>query len=705
MSALELHDVVVDYERRGGGLVRAVAGASLSVERGQVIGLVGESGCGKSTLARAAVGLVPISGGSVVFEGEPVSALTRRARPQSLVRLQLVFQNPYSSLNPRRTIGSQIGDGIAGSSRAARAARVGALCELVGLSATAAKRFPHEFSGGQRQRVAIARALAADPSVIVLDEPLASLDASAQAQLANLLRDLSRDLGLGLLLISHDLAIVRHVADTVSVMYLGTMVETGPTLPLWTVPAHPYSEALIAAVPRPDGLGFLPESLPGEVPDPAYPPSGCRFHPRCAFAFDRCSVEAPPLVTARRGPNRSLLAPSGGLGSGAFRRAGRQHRGRNARRIRSTRNFRQEGILRKHFAARRSTWLLPFAAAAALACAAAAYGATGHATGAPTLVVDNSFTIKTSDPQRAFDPTASIIDRALYDTLFTYKGGNLSNPIPLLVSSWKATNNAKVFTFQLKRNVHFADGTPLTSADVVWSLDRLVNLKGNPAFLLAGVTVKAAGKYGVVMTSTTPATQLPAILANPSTGIVNSKLVKAHGGSDAANASTADKAENFLNSSASAGAGSGPYILKAFSTTSQITLVPNTHYWGARKPAFSNVVVRNMIATTQLINIQRGSHEVAIDLAADQAAGLKGNKKLKRFAAAVDVDVLAVRQRQPGDLVGHLEQAVPDGRPLRARLQVDPVGRGPRRHPGTRESSRRCSSARCRRRTRSSRTS
>jgi peptide/nickel transport system substrate-binding protein len=285
--------------------------------------------------------------------------------------------------------------------------------------------------------------------------------------------------------------------------------------------------------------------------------------------------------------------------------------------------------LRKHFAARRSTWLLPFAAAAALACAAAAYGATGHTTGAPTLVVDNSFTIKTSDPQRAFDPTASIIDRALYDTLFTYKGGNLSNPIPLLVSSWKASNNAKVFTFQLKRNVHFADGTPLTSADVVWSLDRLVNLKGNPAFLLAGVTVKAAGKYGVVMTSATPATQLPAILANPSTGIVNSKLVKAHGGSDASNASTADTAENFLNSSASAGAGSGPYILKAFSTTSQITLVPNTHYWGAKKAAFSNVVVRNMIATTQLINIQRGSHEVAIDLAADQAAGLKGNKKLK----------------------------------------------------------------------------
>jgi oligopeptide/dipeptide ABC transporter ATP-binding protein len=312
VSALELHDVVVDYERRGGGLVRAVAGASLTVEHGQVVGLVGESGCGKSTLARAAVGLVPTAGGSVSFEGEPVSPLTRRARPESLVRLQLVFQNPYSSLNPRRTIGSQIADGIDAPSRAARATRVRELCEIVGLPSTASKRFPYEFSGGQRQRVAIARTLAANPTVIVLDEPLASLDASAQAQLANLLTSLSRDLRLGLLLISHDLAIVRHVADAVSVMYLGTMVETGPTLPLWTVPAHPYSEALIAAVPRPDGLGFLPESLPGEVPDPAYPPSGCRFHPRCAYAFDRCSAEEPPLVPLAGGRTAACwLHPEG----------------------------------------------------------------------------------------------------------------------------------------------------------------------------------------------------------------------------------------------------------------------------------------------------------------------------------------------------------------------------------------------------------
>jgi len=310
MSALELRDVVVDYDVRGGGRVRAVAGASISVEPGQIVGLVGESGCGKSTLARAAVGLVATTEGTVEFEGRPVTPLTRRARPRDLVRLQLVFQNPYSSLNPRRKIAAQLADGL--ETRRGQAARVRELIELVGLPATAAERFPHEFSGGQRQRIAIARALAADPSVIVLDEPLASLDASAQAQLANLLVDLSRELDLGLLLISHDLAIVRHIADAVSVMYLGQMVETGPTLPLWQLPLHPYSEALIGAVPHPDGTGFLPQALPGEVPNPANPPSGCRFHPRCPYAFDRCSVDEPPLVPLQDGRNAACwLQPEG----------------------------------------------------------------------------------------------------------------------------------------------------------------------------------------------------------------------------------------------------------------------------------------------------------------------------------------------------------------------------------------------------------
>jgi peptide/nickel transport system substrate-binding protein len=268
----------------------------------------------------------------------------------------------------------------------------------------------------------------------------------------------------------------------------------------------------------------------------------------------------------------------------------------------------------------------------AVLCVAAALvgaGVDARSATAPTFVIDNSFTIKTADPQRAFDPTASIVDRAIYDTLFTYRRNDLAHPIPLLVRSWRASNNAKTFTFNLKRNVVFADGTPLTSADVVFSLRRLVNIKGNPSFLLAGVTASAGGKYTVILRSKTPNTALPAILANPSTGIVNSKLVRAQGGTDATNASTTDKAEKWLNSSDSTGAGSGPYVLKSFSTTSQVTMVPNTRYWGAKKPAFDTVVLRNMIAPTQLINIQRGSHEVAIDLSASQAGSLKSNQRLR----------------------------------------------------------------------------
>ena len=277
---------------------------------------------------------------------------------------------------------------------------------------------------------------------------------------------------------------------------------------------------------------------------------------------------------------------------------------------------------------RRAVWLLPLTTTIALVCALAALGATTHRSAAPTLVVDNSFTIKTSDPQRAFDPTASIVDRAIFDTLFTYNKGDLTTPIPLLVQSWKASNGAKTFTFQLKKNARFANGTPLTSADVVFSLNRLINIKGNPAFLLAGITVSAHGKYTVVMKSATPATQLTAILANPSTGIVNSKLVKANGGTAAADASTADKAEQFLNTAASIGAGSGPYTLKTYSTTSEISLAPNAKYWGPKKPGFGTVVVRNMLAPTQLLNVQRGSHEVAIDLSSDQAQTLKSNSKV-----------------------------------------------------------------------------
>ncbi len=313
MSVLELENVEVTYERRDRVRVRAVAGASLAVGRGQIVGLVGESGCGKSSLARAAVGLVAPAAGSIRFEGREVAPLTRRARRRDLTRLQLVFQNPYSSLNPRRKVGDQIADGLAlgeTTSRARRTARVGELLELVGLSPQGASRYPSQFSGGQRQRIAIARALATDPSVLVLDEPLASLDASAQAQVANLLVDLSRQLSLSLLLISHDLAIVRHAADVVSVMYLGRIVETGPTREVWSSPLHPYTEALIAAVPHPDGTGTMPEALPGEVPDPAQPPAGCRFHPRCLHAFEKCTAE-PLLEEAFAGRSVACWLPRG----------------------------------------------------------------------------------------------------------------------------------------------------------------------------------------------------------------------------------------------------------------------------------------------------------------------------------------------------------------------------------------------------------
>jgi oligopeptide/dipeptide ABC transporter ATP-binding protein len=295
-ALLELRDVEVVYGRRGRIPVRAVAGASLQVERGQIIGLVGESGCGKSSLARVGVGLVPPSSGEVLFEGEPLTPLGRAARPRREARLQMVFQNPYASLNPRRRVGTQIRAAMSlGGRKEARDERVAELLEQVGMSPGAARRYPHEFSGGQRQRIAIARALAADPSCIVLDEPLSSLDASAQAQIANLLVRLSRELDLGLLLISHDLAIVRHVCDAISVMYLGLIVESGPAAAVWAEPKHPYTEALISAIPHADGAGDLPLALPGEVPDPAQPPSGCRFHPRCPHVFARCEVEDPPL--------------------------------------------------------------------------------------------------------------------------------------------------------------------------------------------------------------------------------------------------------------------------------------------------------------------------------------------------------------------------------------------------------------------------
>lgn len=322
MSLLVLREVNVVYRRRDGVPVPAVAGVSLDVDRGEIVGLVGETGCGKSSLGRASVGLIPVARGSVTFEGAPVHALGRRARLRRERRLQLVFQNPYESLNPRRTVGSQIGDAFAVSHSVPRSEwspRVAELLRRVGLPSTMADRFPHQLSGGQRQRIAIARALATDPAMIVLDEPLSALDASIQAQVANLLMSLARDLQVGMLLISHDLAIVRHVAHRTAVMYLGQVVETGPTGQLWTNPLHPYTRALIDAAPHADGAGHLPAGLPGETPDPAKPPSGCRFHPRCPMVMDRCRTDIPVLQPKGQGRHVAcwLHEPPAGPGAPA----------------------------------------------------------------------------------------------------------------------------------------------------------------------------------------------------------------------------------------------------------------------------------------------------------------------------------------------------------------------------------------------------
>ncbi len=298
MSVLQLRDVSVTYHRKHLPDVTAVAGVSLTLERGQILGLVGESGCGKSTLGRAASGLLAPSSGDVLFEGTPVTPLGRKPRPDRERRIQMVFQDPNSSLNGRRKVGDQIADGLElaqSMPSKERKGRVNELLETVGLDARAADRYPHEFSGGQRQRICIARALSADPSVIIADEPISALDASAQAQIANLLHDLAKRLDVGLLFISHDLAIVRHIADVVTVMYLGKVAEFGPTPEVWSEPLHPYSDALIGAVLHADGSAEMPEALPGEVPDPADPPSGCRFQTRCPAVMDRCRTEEPPL--------------------------------------------------------------------------------------------------------------------------------------------------------------------------------------------------------------------------------------------------------------------------------------------------------------------------------------------------------------------------------------------------------------------------
>ncbi|MFE0153420.1 ABC transporter ATP-binding protein [Nonomuraea sp. NPDC059007] len=289
MSLLTIDDLVVEHRSPGRPVVRAVAGASLTVRAGEVVGLVGESGCGKSTLARAVCGLNPVTEGAIRFEGQPVTPLGLRRR--TLTGIQMVFQDPYASLNPRRRVGDQIADGL----RVARGstATPADLLERVGLPREFTDRHPHEFSGGQRQRIAIARALAAEPRLLIGDEPISALDASAQSQVARLMRDLAVESGAGLLFISHDLSVVRLIADRIAVMYLGKIVEVGGTAEVWDNPRHPYTQALLNAIPLPDGQGTLPAELPGDVPDPASPPGGCRFNPRCPHVMDVCRDKEP----------------------------------------------------------------------------------------------------------------------------------------------------------------------------------------------------------------------------------------------------------------------------------------------------------------------------------------------------------------------------------------------------------------------------
>jgi oligopeptide/dipeptide ABC transporter ATP-binding protein len=282
--------------------VHAVDDVSFSVAEGETLGLVGESGCGKSTLGRTLVRLLEPTAGEIIFEGEAIQNLgTRRLRPLRR-EMQMVFQDPYASLNPRKRVGTIVSDPMRIhnlGSRSEQKKRVNEILETVGLSPEHYNRFPHEFSGGQRQRIGIARALALRPKMIVADEPVSALDVSIQSQMLNLLDDLQNEFNLTYVFIAHDLGVVRHVSDRIAVMYLGKIVELSPAEELYTRPIMPYTEALLSAVPIPDpDLAEKRERivLEGDVPSPINPPSGCRFHPRCRYATDVCKQIEPPLV-------------------------------------------------------------------------------------------------------------------------------------------------------------------------------------------------------------------------------------------------------------------------------------------------------------------------------------------------------------------------------------------------------------------------
>jgi peptide/nickel transport system ATP-binding protein len=288
-------------ERSPRQFLKAVDGVSFDIRKGETFALVGESGSGKSTVARMVVGLLPPSGGEVKIDGVSMSSVAAADERQALRRrIQMIFQDPYASLNPRWRVERIIAEPIRAfkviEGEADIVGRVGELLTLVGLHPDDGRKFPHEFSGGQRQRIAIARALASNAEFIVCDEPTSALDVSVQAQILNLMRDLQQKFGLTYLFISHNLAVVRHMATRIGVMYLGRLVEVSESKELFSAPRHPYTRMLLDAVPDLAMVGRVRVGVQGEIPNPISPPSGCTFHPRCPLVFDRCRVEAPAAI-------------------------------------------------------------------------------------------------------------------------------------------------------------------------------------------------------------------------------------------------------------------------------------------------------------------------------------------------------------------------------------------------------------------------
>lgn len=285
--------------RRPKVLLHAVDDVSFTLNKGETLALVGESGCGKSTVARLLTGLYALSHGSIKFDGQEISTMTKQQSREMRRRLQMIFQDPYASLNPRWRVGRIITEPLRTHSKLSKTeqeARAGELLEQVGLSATDVNRYPHQFSGGQRQRISIARALALNPEFIVCDEPTSALDVSVQAQVLNLMKKLQKELGLSYLFISHNLAVIHHMADRVGVMYLGKIVEIASRDKLFATPRHPYTKMLLGAIPDMSGSGKRRVQVAGEVPNPLNPPSGCTFHPRCPLANERCHQEVPELL-------------------------------------------------------------------------------------------------------------------------------------------------------------------------------------------------------------------------------------------------------------------------------------------------------------------------------------------------------------------------------------------------------------------------